>query len=327
MTHGRPHPGMPTGWFQVGWSYELAAGDVRPLYYFGQHLALWRDEQGAPHLTSGYCPHLGTSLGHGGHVVGAALVCPMHGWQWDGAGRNVGIPYEDSVSPVCLPTWRLREADGFLWAWYATDGRAPTWEPPRLPEASESRYHAVDADTTRIWSAVDVHPQVIVETSADEPHNPVLHRASPDWRIERFSDDGVRFETVHRFTFGTRRSRMTPDGPVDSTLTQAYWGIGLGVNWFRGGVTSTFIQTQTPVDNDRIDIRGTVFVERADDSERPTGFAQKWIDMEWLQMDRHLEIWETMRYIANPPFTADEAAPQLALRKWAYQFYESPDRS
>jgi len=120
---------------------------------------------------------------------------------------------------------------------------------------------------------------------------------------------------------------MTPDGPVDSTLTQKYWGIGLGVNWFRGGVTSTFIQTQTPIDNDRIDIRGTVFIERADSSESPTGFARKWIDMEWLQMDRHLEIWESMRYIADPPLTTSEAAPLLALREWAGQFYESKDHS
>ena len=60
---GRYPFGIPYGWFQVGWSDDVAAGDVLPRYYFGRDLALWRDEQGVAHLNDAFCPHLGALRG------------------------------------------------------------------------------------------------------------------------------------------------------------------------------------------------------------------------------------------------------------------------
>ena len=41
-----PFTHFPKGWFTVAWSSELAAGDVRPLRYFGKDLVLFRTESG-----------------------------------------------------------------------------------------------------------------------------------------------------------------------------------------------------------------------------------------------------------------------------------------
>ncbi len=49
-----PFP-IPFGWFQVGWPGDLKPGDVKPLEYFGKHLALWRDDNGVAHLNSAFC--------------------------------------------------------------------------------------------------------------------------------------------------------------------------------------------------------------------------------------------------------------------------------
>src|SRR4051794_40246519 len=85
--------GIPFGWFQVAWKDDVEPGQVIPRYYFGRHLALWRDEDGVAHLNDAFCPHLGAHFGHGGHVKGAELVCPFHGWQFDADGANTCIPY------------------------------------------------------------------------------------------------------------------------------------------------------------------------------------------------------------------------------------------
>jgi len=37
---------LPFGWFMVAYSDELAVGEVKPLYYFGKDLVLWRGEDG-----------------------------------------------------------------------------------------------------------------------------------------------------------------------------------------------------------------------------------------------------------------------------------------
>src|SRR5918994_5006579 len=85
--------GIPYGWFQVAWSSELEPGDVLARDYFGRHLVLWRDEEGAVHLNDAYCPHLGAHFGYGGVVEGCELRCPFHGWKFDGDGANTDIPY------------------------------------------------------------------------------------------------------------------------------------------------------------------------------------------------------------------------------------------
>ncbi len=35
-----PFP-IPFGWFQIGWGGDLKPGEVKPLEYFGRHLAPW----------------------------------------------------------------------------------------------------------------------------------------------------------------------------------------------------------------------------------------------------------------------------------------------
>jgi hypothetical protein len=37
---GWPYTTFPTGWFQIEWSKELVAGQVKTLHYFGQDIVL-----------------------------------------------------------------------------------------------------------------------------------------------------------------------------------------------------------------------------------------------------------------------------------------------
>jgi phenylpropionate dioxygenase-like ring-hydroxylating dioxygenase large terminal subunit len=77
-----PFP-IPYGWFQVAWPGDVKVGQVVPLQYFGQHLALWRDDNGVPHVNDAFCPHLGAHFGHGGSVDGSHNYC-FEWWTWRG---------------------------------------------------------------------------------------------------------------------------------------------------------------------------------------------------------------------------------------------------
>ena len=84
-----PFP-IPFGWFQVAFPDDLAPGDVTALRYWGRDLVLWRDTDGGFHLQDAYCPHLGAHIGIGGTVDGDQVVCPFHGWRYDGDGTFEG---------------------------------------------------------------------------------------------------------------------------------------------------------------------------------------------------------------------------------------------
>ena len=88
---------IPFGWYALAYSSELAAGDVQPLNFFDEHQVLFRTEEGAPQVLEAFCPHLGAHLGHGGKVHGEAIACPFHGWQFNGGGECVGVPYAKEI--------------------------------------------------------------------------------------------------------------------------------------------------------------------------------------------------------------------------------------
>ena len=60
---------IPFGWYALAYSAELSLGDVKPLFYFDEHMVLFRTEAGQAHVMEAFCPHLGAHLGHGGKVA------------------------------------------------------------------------------------------------------------------------------------------------------------------------------------------------------------------------------------------------------------------
>ena len=116
-----PFP-VPYGWFCIGWSEDVAVGETKPLQYFGQHIVLWRDEEGASHVQDAFCPHLGAHLGHGGKVLGCEIACPFHGWRFDEDGNNTLIPYSSRTNAKGkVKTYPSVEVNGLIFAWYHPD--------------------------------------------------------------------------------------------------------------------------------------------------------------------------------------------------------------
>src|SRR3974377_1946248 len=68
---------IPLGWFFVGYSAELPAGELRSIEYFGQEWLMFRNQAGEAGVVDPYCPHLGAALGHGGKGERDFLVGPL----------------------------------------------------------------------------------------------------------------------------------------------------------------------------------------------------------------------------------------------------------
>ena len=63
----------------------LTSGAVIPVAVGGHEYVVWRGRSGALGSAPRACPHLDHDLADG-YVVGEDLICPGHGWAFDGRG-------------------------------------------------------------------------------------------------------------------------------------------------------------------------------------------------------------------------------------------------
>lgn len=319
----------PSGWFQIAYSHELAAGAVKPLRYFGRDLVLYRGESGAVHVFDAFCAHLGAHLGYGGRVCGDDIQCPFHGWRWDCDGQNVEIPYSAQVNRSRrLNPWEVREGSGTIFLWHDPSGAGPSYDPPVIPEAESADYYPVSPAIVKSYT-VRAFAQSIIENTVDAPHFQFVHRAGGPSQITEFSAEGAVFRVLHRHTFGLERSGptwLTPDGPVEAEVDIEVFGVGMLVARFRGTDDAAHYVGITPIDEETTELRSAVVVRRAagDDGDIPDGAALLRVEHQHKQGERDIPIWDNQTYQPHPPFAREEARVYSAFRRWSRQFY--PDR-
>ena len=89
-------------------------GQVRPVDIAGEEYVVWRGADGRLRSAPRRCPHLDHDLAEG-RVVHDELVCPGHGWAFDGAGNAYKRNEFGRVDPKgSVPTLAIREAGGTI---------------------------------------------------------------------------------------------------------------------------------------------------------------------------------------------------------------------
>jgi phenylpropionate dioxygenase-like ring-hydroxylating dioxygenase large terminal subunit len=315
---GFPWPGYPTGWFQVGWSAELAPGDIRPVHYFGRELVMYRGEDGTLAMLDAFCPHMGAHLGYGGTVEGSCLRCPYHGWVWSADGGNVEIPYGDrGTINARAHAWRLTERAGVVYAWYHRDDEPPSWQPPAFEEESGAGFYDPYGWATHT-EPLRMHPQFASENFPDLAHMHYVHRwrgipEPTEWKV-----DGPYLRVDYPGTIGTPRGDV-----VLETVNEAY-GVGLNINRVVGELRSTTLGAFTPID-DRTS-RGfiTMWLPRTDGADQPGGLHRAMAASNIQELfgptsDRR--IWEHMHYRRHPLHVGYETTLTRDYRQWTRQFY------
>lgn len=133
----------PHHWYAVARADEVQ-GQPQRVVVWHQAIVLFRNRAGQVQALEDRCPHRQVQLSHG-KVVGDHLECAYHGWQFDGAGRCVEVPYlaENQKLPNChLRSYPVREQDGFIWVFPGDPAQAALKQPLDLSEWDHLNYIA-----------------------------------------------------------------------------------------------------------------------------------------------------------------------------------------
>jgi 3-ketosteroid 9alpha-monooxygenase subunit A len=315
----------PVGWFQIGWSRDFPAQSVRPMRYFGRDLVAFRTQNGSVNVLDAYCRHLGGHLGYGGRVENDCVVCPFHGWQWDSSGNNVHIPYQPDRPNQSrrLGVWPTRERDGVVYLWHDPRGGEPAWEPADIftdtsDHTADLDFHSADPEGLIRFEAVSVHPQFVLENSADAIHFRYVHGTRDHPVLLRMWEDDARW--FSQIGFGTRWREMDPTSHDGDTLSILNAGVGLTYTSLSGTDNTLILLATTPIDAATSDMFQTVWLEKLASDDQP-GVLQRRMTKATSQVPNDLVIWCHQRYEDPPALATSEGAAFSSLRRWSRRFY------
>ncbi|MGD1902321.1 MAG: Rieske 2Fe-2S domain-containing protein [Geitlerinemataceae cyanobacterium] len=126
----------PNHWYPLGWSHYFKPGKIVPVMVWQQPLAVFRDSAGNVRALEDACPHKGVEL-HKGKLDGDNLLCPYHGWKFNGDGDCVEIPYyppEQKLPCAKARSYPVREQYGIVWVFPGDPTLADACAPPEVPE-------------------------------------------------------------------------------------------------------------------------------------------------------------------------------------------------
>ncbi len=208
------------GLFSQSWYPICLAADVQENQVVGRtfldgEVVVFRGANGAAHVFSAYCVHMGANL-KDGEVVDHNIRCPYHHWQFDATGTCVKTGAGDPPPPnACLFEYPSQERWGVI---FAFNGESPLWDLPDFANVDGSRRYQdselctvstkVDYfpdDTTR--SALPMDPWMVVTNPLDFQHFVSVHEmsyrdASPGKEIE-WHDHFVEFRILATNRYGT----------------------------------------------------------------------------------------------------------------------------
>jgi phenylpropionate dioxygenase-like ring-hydroxylating dioxygenase large terminal subunit len=317
----------PTGWFQVAWSDEIPLGGVHRMHYFDRELVAWRSMAGVVTVMDAYCEHLGAHLGYGGSVVEETIQCPFHGWQWNQAGRNVCIPYEDHPNlGRKIRTYPTVERNEAVYLWHDVERRAPyfdvadifsVWDDGRSAED----YYVGHPESRLLDPGLELHPQYVQENGVDFAHFKYVHKVPivPQFTRQEFVEPWSYVD----FTIAFEGEPGSIE-EVDSWVEAINCGIGLAVTKSHGMIDNRTATAVTPVDDLTCDIRFSVWIGREGDDpdgEKARARADRHARGVIEQFAADIVIWSHQKYADPAALARGEYAGFTALRAWAHQFY------
>jgi nitrite reductase/ring-hydroxylating ferredoxin subunit len=304
-------PGIPNGWYAVAWSSEIGPGEVRRLYYFEEELALFRTRGGEVRVLSAFCPHLGAHLAEGGRVLGDAIRCPFHAWQFDGeSGQCVEIPYCERIPPRArVRAWEACESNGMIFVWHHAEEKPSDWEVPAAPQFSDPDW----SEMRTFEIEVPIHMQDMAENNLDPVHFQIVHGmlGVPDTEIE-FAENG-RF--MHAVSFS---EQQTPQGSFETSLLRDTWCLGMSSVESRGipGAGLYMFSSTSPIDRHNTISRWSLTATR----NLVDTVGEEWFAGITKGVEDDLRIWNNKIHRQNPVFCeADKLL--VEFRSWARQFY------
>jgi len=318
-------PPYPNTWYKVSNSEDVPKGEARDFEILGTFLVVFRGMDGKVRILDGYCPHMGAHLGITGRVVGNDIVCPFHGWQFDGDGQCTRIPYAEKVPEfIKTKSWHCVETNGMIAIWHDAEGRPPQWMIPDIKEINTGRYTYHGSTLHQVRS----HIQDIPENGADTAHlnwlhlpitirflsNLGFHHAwEATWEAGQGVDEHLALMAVtESIQF---HGWHVPGSCVDVNIVQV--GPGIVHMQFATPLGKVIlIQTVTPVQPLLQRVGHQVFA----DWTVPRFFAKIIMRSSVSQFERDVPLWNNKIYLDHPNIVKEDG-PISKYRRWAKLFY------
>lgn len=159
-------------WFAVARSQDLDS--PRPATLLGEPLVVFRGADGEARVMSSRCVHRGGDLS-AGQVIGNAIQCPYHGWEFDGTeGRCTRIPSmgDNAKIPANAAVRPYPAVERFGHVWTCLD--EPVLDLPEPPELN-----GLELDwRTGTPIPVNCGFMAATENFRDVAHFPFVHHGS-----------------------------------------------------------------------------------------------------------------------------------------------------
>jgi nitrite reductase/ring-hydroxylating ferredoxin subunit len=310
----RTPPEIPSGWYLVAYSDEIAPGELRRLSYLEREMVAFRGEDGEASVFDAYCPHLGAHFGVGGKIENGTLRCPFHGWRFAASGECVEIPYASRIPPRARALrYESVERNGHLHVWYDAQGKPPFFEVPEVPEWRDDEF-------TRRWTryewTIASHPQEMAENGIDWQHFPFVHHMD--------APRGVRSRFVgpsYQWSIESGKEYTLQALTESFDLWGENWGIGYSVTRQRGAFETVIVTGMTPVDRGHVCIKLGVIARRDGRSEAEAlGVLGRYMEEHAVVATQDFHIWEN-KLFRPTPVLCEEDGPIAEYRRWAQQFY------
>jgi len=219
-------------WYVAAWISELEGGMLgRKL--LGEHVLIYRRENGELAAIGGLCPHRFAPL-ELGKVVGDAVECPYHGLQFDHTGACSLNPHADGAIPKAakVKAYPTVERHACLWIWMGEPALA---DPEKIPDFS----HLTDPKRRTITgkSVVAAHYEMVVDNLLDLSHSMFLH-ANFHFNKDRLStpqEVSQEGDTIHsrRLMVNTKGPKSRMRAYADKDMPVDYW---VNLRWNAPGV-------------------------------------------------------------------------------------------
>ncbi len=303
-------PSFARGWYLVDWTAALAAGEVKPLAYFGKHYVLFRGEDGQARLFDAHCPHLGAHLGYGGRVQGSDIVCPFHAWRFGSDGRCTEVPYASRIPPrAAVRAYPVQEHSGMILAYFGPKGAEPDYEVPVIDEIGHSAWSPLECAHMEIAT----RPREVIENIADSAHFLPVHNT-------RIDDFEVIFDGPRATQRSVGRGRDLEGERIPVVSTATYHGPAVQFTRLEWAYDMVLINAHIPVDEDRLLLRFGVVLKAGEGVTLPPAVLEAHIAAARDGYFEDVAIWENKRWRDQPIF-ADGDGPIGEVRKWYDSFF------
>ena len=161
-------------WYPIGRSDEISDDKPFRSELFGLKFVAFRDKNGDAHVLSDTCVHRGGALSKG-WVKDGCVVCPYHGWRYEGDGKCTTVPSlgYDAKPPARakVDSYPVQERYGIVFAFL---GDLPEEERPALYEIPEWGQEGWRANELIVLD-VPYYYERSMENGVDPAHNEFVH--------------------------------------------------------------------------------------------------------------------------------------------------------